>query len=104
MRKLLKQIDDWIDQKYEEIKKSENMLNEMRKVINEISKEDASLAIVVQNRLINKAIKEDYELLHKEIDDEEQAESVTRKEKEKQMKFILLFLLGWFIGEILVKM
>lgn len=104
MRKLLKQIDDWIDQKYEEIKKSENMLNEMRKVINEISKEDARLAIVVQNRLINKAIKEDYELLHKEIDDEEQAESVTRKEKEKQMKFILLFLLGWFIGEILVKM
>lgn len=104
MRKLLKQIDDWIDQKYEEIKKSENMLNEMRKVINEISKEDASLAIVVQNRLINKAIKEDYELLHKEIDDEEQVESVTRKEKEKQMKFILLFLLGWFIGEILVKM
>lgn len=104
MRKLLKQIDDWIDQKYEEIKKSENMLNEMRKVINEISKEDASLAIVVENRLINKAIKEDYELLHKEIDDEEQAESVTRKEKEKQMKFILLFLLGWFIGEILVKM
>lgn len=104
MRKLLKQIDDWIDQKYEEIKKSENMLNEMRKVIIEISKEDARLAIVVQNRLINKAIKEDYELLHKEIDDEEQAESVTRKEKEKQMKFILLFLLGWFIGEILVKM
>lgn len=100
MNKILQEIDDWVDQKYKEIRSTGNRRNEIKKAVKDIACKDPEIADVIKIRLLRKLYEDDAEL----VVAEEREIELRKKEKKKQVELIVLFLLGWFVGEILVKM
>ena len=59
MSDLFKQIDDWVDKKYSDIRKSGEIMKGIERTVQEIGWEDSDLASLIKRKLMLKAIEDE---------------------------------------------
>lgn len=59
MSDLFKQIDDWVNKKYSDIRKSGEIMKGIERTVQEIRWEDSNLASLIERKLMLKAIEDE---------------------------------------------